>query len=161
MKHYTTNKRYCPHEITTKLKSVQLYRQTKDISYVCRKYKISKASLMRWNKQYDGTKESLMPKSHRPHSPHPNAHTEQEIKWIKDYHRRNPNISLGELYGKLREDLCYEYLAASPTFFTFSFTAHSTCGSNCCKCFFFVSFCRNDFLGLCYCTTHGTMHALC
>ena len=104
MKHYTTNKRYCPHEITTKLHSVQLYRQTGDISYVCRKYKISKASLMRWNKQYDGTKESLMPKSHRPHSPHPNAHTEQEIKWIKDYHRRNPNISLGELYGKLRED---------------------------------------------------------
>ena len=93
MKHYTTNKRYCPHEITTKLHSVQTYRQTGDISYVCRKYKISKASLMRWNKQYDGTKESLMPKSHRPHSPHPNAHTEQEIKWIKDYHRRNPNIS--------------------------------------------------------------------
>lgn len=121
MKHYTTNKRYCPHEITTKLHSVQIYRQTGDISYVCRKYKISKASLMRWNKAYDGTKESLMPKSHRPHSPHPNAHTEQEIKWIKDYHRRNPNISLGELYGKLREDrriyaipaLCIVYLFAS------------------------------------------------
>ena len=30
---------------------------------------------MRWNKLYDGTKESLMPKSHRPHSQHPNAHT--------------------------------------------------------------------------------------
>ena len=62
---------------------------------------------MRWNKRYDGTKESLVPKSHRPHSPHPNAHTEQELKWIKDYHRRNPNISLGELYGKLREDKAY------------------------------------------------------
>ena len=107
MKNYTTNKRYCPHEISTKVHSVQLYRQTKDISYVCRKYKVSKASLMRWNKQYDGTRESLSPKSHRPHSPHPNAHTEQEIKWIKDYHRRNPNISLCELYGKLREDKAY------------------------------------------------------
>ena len=62
---------------------------------------------MRWNKRYDGTKESLVAKSHRPHSPHPNAHTEQELKWIKDYHRRNPNISLGELYGKLREDKAY------------------------------------------------------
>ena len=80
MKHYTTNKRYCPHEITTKLHSVLLYRQTKDISYVCRKYKISKATLMRWNKLYDDTKESLLPKSHRPNSPHPNAHTEQELK---------------------------------------------------------------------------------
>lgn len=62
---------------------------------------------MRWNKQYDGTKESLMPKSHRPHSPHPNAHTEQEIKWIKDYHRRNPNISLGDLYCHTDEEREY------------------------------------------------------
>lgn len=62
---------------------------------------------MRWNRAYDGTKESLMPKSHKPHSPHPNAHTEQELKWICDYHRRNPNISICELYGKLREDKAY------------------------------------------------------
>ena len=62
---------------------------------------------MRWNKAYDGTKESLNPRSHRPHSPHPNAHTEQEIKWLKNYHRRNPNISIGELYGKLREEKAY------------------------------------------------------
>lgn len=107
MKDYTTNKRYCPHLLDTKFHAVVLYRQTKDISFVCRRYHISKASLMRWNKAYDGTKESLQPKSHRPHSPHPNAHTEQEIKWIKDYHRRNPNISLSELYGKLREDKAY------------------------------------------------------
>ena len=107
MKDYSTKKRYCPHEITTKIHSVELYRQTRDISYVCRKYKISKASLMRWNKAYDGTKESLRDKSHKPHSPHPNAHTVQELKWIRDYHRRNPNISICELYGKLREDKAY------------------------------------------------------
>lgn len=62
---------------------------------------------MRWNKQYDGTKESLEPKSHKPLTPHPNSHTEEELKWIKDYHRRNPNISICELYGKLREDKAY------------------------------------------------------
>lgn len=101
------NKRYCPHEITTKMYSVKLYRQIKDISYVCRRYKISKSSLMRWNKRYDGTRESLMPKSHRPHKPHPNAHTQQELKWIRDYHRRNPNISVCELYGKLRTEKGY------------------------------------------------------
>ena len=100
-------KRYLPHEITTKVNSVKLYRQTKDIGFVCRRYHISKASLMRWNKQYDGTKESLRPKSHRPLTPHPNAHTEQELKWIRDYHRRNPNISICELYGKLWEDKAY------------------------------------------------------
>lgn len=107
MNSITQNKRYLPHEITTKINSVKLYRQTKDIGFVCRRYHISKASLMRWNKQYDGTKESLEPKSHKPLTPHPNSHTEEEIKWIKDYHRRNPNISICELYGKLREDKAY------------------------------------------------------
>ena len=72
-----------------------------------RRYHISKASLMRWNRLYDGTKESLMPKSHRPHTPHPNAHTEEELSWIRNYHRRNPNISMCELYGKLRQEKAY------------------------------------------------------
>lgn len=103
----TQTKRYCPHEIPTKIHSVELYRKTKDISYVCRKYKISKASLMRWNKRYDGTRQSLENKSHKPHSTHPAAHTEKELKWIGNYHRRNPNISISELYGKLREKKAY------------------------------------------------------
>jgi len=97
------NKRYCPHEITTKLHSVAAYRQTRDISYVCRRYHISKASLRRWNRQHDGTKESLI----APHTPHSNSHTEEELKWIRDYHRRTPNISICELYGKLREEKAY------------------------------------------------------
>lgn len=101
------NKRYLPHELSTKVQSVNLYRNTKDISFVCRRYHISKASLMRWNKLYDGTKESLIPKSHRPKSTHPNAHTQQELTWIKNYHRRNPNISICELYGKLRTEKGY------------------------------------------------------
>ena len=62
---------------------------------------------MRWNKKFDGTKESLIDKSHRPHSKHPNAHTDEEIKWIKDYHKRNPKISVCELYGKLRTNKGY------------------------------------------------------
>ena len=117
------DKRYLPHEITTTVNSVKLYRQTNDISFVCRRYRISKASLMRWNKQYDGTKESLTNKAHHPHSPHPNAHTEQELTWIRNYHRRNPNSSICELYGKLREEKrtaviqapCTESLSGSAT----------------------------------------------
>ena len=57
---------------------------------------------MRWNKRFDGSKESLISRSHRPLSPHPNAHTEEELKWIKDFHRRNPNASVCEAYGRLR-----------------------------------------------------------
>ena len=97
MNSITQNKRYCPHEITTKVYSVKLYRETRDISFVCRRYKNSKASLMRWNKLYDGTKESLVPKSHRPKTQHPNSHTEQELNRIRNYHRKNPNISICEL----------------------------------------------------------------
>lgn len=100
-------KRYLPHEISTKVNSVKLYRQTKDIDFVIRRYHISKASLMRWNKLYDGTRESLNQKSHRPHRQHPNAHTEEELAWIKNYHHRNPNISICELYGKLRQEKAY------------------------------------------------------
>ena len=107
MNSITQNKRYLPHEITTKENSVKLYQQTKDIGFVCRRYHISKASLMRWNKQYDGSRESLAPKSHRPHTQHPNAHTEQELSWIRNLHRRNPNISVCEMYGKLRQEKAY------------------------------------------------------
>ncbi len=102
------NKRYLPHEITTKENAVKLYRLTKDIGFVCRRYHISKASLMRWNKQYDGNRESLAAKSHRPHRQHPSAHTEEELKWIRDLHRRNPNISVCEMYGKLRQEKAYK-----------------------------------------------------
>ena len=51
------SKRYLPHTVSTKEGAVKLYRQTKDIDFVLRRYHISKASLMRWNRLYDGTKE--------------------------------------------------------------------------------------------------------
>ena len=57
---------------------------------------------MRWNRRFDGSIESLMDKSHRPLSKHPNSHTHTEIYWIKNLIRRNPNISLIELYAKLK-----------------------------------------------------------
>ena len=105
--------RYLPHDLNTKFYAVKLYRQTHSINHVCRRYHISKSSLMRWNKKFDGTKESLFDKSHKPNTPHPNAHTEQELKWIKDYTRRNPHISLCELYGKLRVEKGYSRHACS------------------------------------------------
>lgn len=102
-----------PHSLNTKYYAVLLYRNGNPISFVCRRYKCSKASLMRWNKKFDGSKESLLNKSHRPLSPHPNAHTEKELYWIKNYIRRNPNLSLCELYGKLRVEKGYSRHACS------------------------------------------------
>ena len=102
-----------PHSLNTKFYAVSLYRNGNPISFVCRRYKCSKASLMRWNKKFDGTRESLIDKSHRPLTPHPNAHTEEELTWIKNYIKRNPNISLCELYGKLRTEKGYSRHACS------------------------------------------------
>lgn len=102
-----------PHSLNTKYYAVLLYRNGNPISFVCRRYKCSKASLMRWNKRFDGTKDSLVDKSHKPLTPHPNAHTEEELSWIKNYIRRNPNISLCELYGKLRVEKGYSRHACS------------------------------------------------
>ena len=107
MEHYSTKNRNCPHLIATKMKAVELFRQTHDVKYVMRKYHVGRASVYRWNKQYDGTRQSMENKSHKPKTQHPNANTEQELKWIRDYCRRNPNISVCELYGKLREDKAY------------------------------------------------------
>ena len=107
------NKRYLPHEIKTREKAVKMYRNCNDIGYVCRKYHISRSSLWRWNKKYDGTKESLEDKSHRPLSKHPSAHTDEEIKWIQDLIRRNPHITLNEIWYKLKINKGYTRKPAS------------------------------------------------
>lgn len=59
---------------------------------------------MRWNERYDGARESLEPKSHRPKRPRLNAHTKGNLTWIRNLHRRNPNVSVCAMYGKPREE---------------------------------------------------------
>lgn len=107
------NVRYLPHDLNTKFYAVSMYRNGAPSSFVCRKYHISKSSLSRWNRKFDGTKESLIDKSHRPLSNHPNAHSDLEIKWIKDYLRRNPHITLCELWYKLKLNKGYSRHPAS------------------------------------------------
>ncbi len=74
------------------------------------KYGVTKASIKfcecrrtiyRWRDRYDGTLNSLKDKSRRPHS-HPNQHTEEEIKLIKNYKRNNKETGLVVLWVKLR-----------------------------------------------------------
>ena len=55
--------RYIPHELNTKYYATKLYRSGYPVSFVCRRYKISKSSLMRWNRKFDGSKDSLIDKS--------------------------------------------------------------------------------------------------
>ncbi|HFR3703008.1 TPA: transposase, partial [Streptococcus suis] len=59
------NLRYLPHTLETRYHAVKTYRNGASVAFICRRYKVSKASLMRWNKRFDGTKESLKGRSHR------------------------------------------------------------------------------------------------
>ena len=45
------------------------------------KYKTSRQQIKRWRDRYDGTVQSLLPKSRRPKS-HPNQHTQEEIELV-------------------------------------------------------------------------------
>lgn len=95
-KHYNT-----PYTAKEKEKALKLWRIS-STEFVCHRYHCSERSLWRWKAKYDGTVESLENKSSRPHTPHRNCQTAEEIKHIQDLIRRNPNIGLNELYGKLR-----------------------------------------------------------
>ena len=117
MNSITQNTRYLPHDLNTRFYACKIYSNRKNNHYktrdILRKYHISKSSLMRWMRKFDGTKESLIDLSKRPKTAHPNSHTADEIKHINDLLRRNPNIGLSELYGKLRKNYAYTRHPAS------------------------------------------------
>ena len=66
------------------------------------KYKFSECrrTIYRWRERYDGNLESLKDKSRKPHY-HPNQHTEEEIKMIKNYKNNNKETGLVVLWVKL------------------------------------------------------------
>ncbi len=90
-----------PYTAKEKEKALKLLARTDDLIFVSHRYHCTVRTLYRWKRQYDGTVESLGNKSSRPHTKHPNAHTDEEIDLILRYVRRNPEIGLNELYGKL------------------------------------------------------------
>lgn len=85
-----------------------------DIIKVAYKMKCTIQTLYRWKKAYDGTLDSLKNASSRPHTPHPNSHTDSEVEMIKKMFESNPNISYSEAYGRLRTECAY-----SRTYFGF------------------------------------------
>lgn len=60
---------------------------------------VSRPSIDRWLKRYDGTKDSLRDYSRRPKS-HPNQSTPEEVKLIVDMWHKNKEFGLDYLYGK-------------------------------------------------------------
>lgn len=90
-----------------KLKALTLLLHS-TYEFVAHRYHCTIQTLYRWRRIYDGTLESLEPKYCAPHTPHPNRHTDEEIKHIKDLIKRNSHIGLNELYGKLRLNYAYK-----------------------------------------------------
>ena len=90
--------------ITQKLKykeSVIKFSYKYGVTKAAIKFCECKRTIYRWIKRYDGTLESLKDKSRRPHS-HPNQHTEEEIKLIRNYKANNKDTGLVVLWVKLR-----------------------------------------------------------
>ena len=90
--------------ITQKMKysqSIIKYSEKYSVTETAIKYNVTRQYIYFWKRRYDGTLQSLADRSHRPHH-HPNEHTEEEIKLIKDMRRRNPNARLVVFWVKLR-----------------------------------------------------------
>ena len=81
--------------------SVVKYSYRHGVTKAAIKYKMHRKTIYRWRDKYDGTPQSLRNKSRRPHS-HPNQHTQEELKLIKDYKDKNKDTGLVVLWVKLK-----------------------------------------------------------
>ena len=82
--------------------SLMKYCEKYGVSRASRKYNKSRSYIYFWKKRFDGTLESLACESRRPHH-HPNQHTDEELRLIRNMHRRNPRIGVVELWARLRK----------------------------------------------------------
>ena len=80
--------------------SLMKYAEKYGVSRASRKYNKARSYIYFWRARWDGSVESLACESRRPHS-HPNQHTEEELKLIRDMRRRNPTLGLPELWCRL------------------------------------------------------------
>ena len=69
------------------------YADKHGVTKVAIKYRTYRQFIYRLRNRYDGTPESLAPKSRRPHH-HPNQHTDKEIPLIRRMRKRHPNAGI-------------------------------------------------------------------
>lgn len=84
-----------------KKQAIVKYANKNGKSKASQMYGVSLSSVKRWCKRYDGTWQSLVEKSHRPHS-HPNRHTQKEERQISN--------SFNKLYARYGWDGVYSDL---------------------------------------------------
>lgn len=78
------------------------YAKKNGIGEASRRYNKSRSYIYFWITRYDGSIESLACRSRRPHN-HPNQHTAEEVKLIRDMRRRNPELGMIELWHRLKK----------------------------------------------------------
>ena len=81
--------------------SLMKYATAHGVGKASRKYNRARSFIYFWLKRWDGSVESLRPESRRPHH-HPNEHTLEELKLIRNMRRRKPNLGMVELWCRLR-----------------------------------------------------------
>jgi len=81
-------------------------RKTGNVSLTARHFRVTRQSVHRWIARYDGTLESLMDRSKRPHR-HPNQHTPQEIRQVLSVWHHNKNLGLVCIWVRLRQNFGY------------------------------------------------------
>ena len=64
------------------------YSKNHGVTKAAIRYRVSRNSIYRWLKRYDGSWKSLLDRSHRPHH-HPAEHTQEEYDLIRRYWYRN------------------------------------------------------------------------
>ncbi len=82
--------------------SIISYAKRFGVSQAARTYHRNRQFIYRLLWRYDGTMESILPRSRRPHH-HPNQHTSEEMALIQRMRRRHPHDGLVVCWVRLRE----------------------------------------------------------
>lgn len=88
----------------TRLSAIK-FAKSHGVTKAAGEFRVSRQTIYRWRKRYDGTEESLTPKSRRPHH-HPNEHSPEEIKLIKEIRMKYPHDGLNIFWHRL---CCEDY----------------------------------------------------
>lgn len=95
-----------PYSEKEKEKAMKLLERS-NVEFVAHRYHCSIQTIYRWKRKYNGTRESLKNGSHRPHTPHFNAHTQEEREHIVRIFTECPDITYAEALGMLRRRYAY------------------------------------------------------
>ena len=85
---------------------LEYFKKHKNATKTAIRYKISRKTLYKWLKRYDGTWQSLIEQSRRPHSS-PRAHTSEEIRQIRRLAKKHRWEDLILAYQEMREKYGY------------------------------------------------------